>query len=146
MIRFLVMERWLSQSLRIVCLVAMVMADHGVGLAQSGAFAGQGALRSGMGWRMKTGAGLSRRPTVGISVIVTGAARQYSVVLPPADHGRLTTTFDYRVTTRGLMGSIGLQPSLTRPEVDAVYLNPAASMRFEQPEVTVGARLSYRFR
>lgn len=116
-------------------LSVLLIGDPGVGFAQSG-----------VDWTVKTGAAWLRRPITGFSVTIIDAVRVYSVTLPAADHGRLTTTLDYHVMSSGPIGSLGFQPSLANLGVDPIYLNPATTIRPAEPEVTIGARLSYRFR
>ena len=73
------------------------------------------------------------------------AGRSYSVVMSPADHGRLTTTIDYRLVPRGPIGSLGLQTSTDGPMIDPSEVNRAAALGPRGPEAKVGARISYHF-
>jgi|HubBroStandDraft_3_1064219.scaffolds.fasta_scaffold217718_2 hypothetical protein len=96
-------------------------------------------------WTVKPARVWPRRPVVGLSMAVSETSRVYGVTLAPIDKGRVTTALEYRITPRGPVGSIGLQPSLDSRFIDPA--NPYAGLVFgpAQPEVTVGARLRYRF-
>jgi hypothetical protein len=86
-----------------------------------------------------------RLPISAFSAAPDGSARAYSALLAPADHGRLTTTIDYRLAPSGPVGSVGLQSLKDGPVIDPSEMNRAAAAGRGVPEATVGARLSYHF-
>jgi len=85
------------------------------------------------------------RPVLGLSMAASETSRVYGVTLEPTDDGRVTTTLEYRITPRGPVGSIGLQPSLDGRDIDSAYPYSALGFGPAAPEVTVGARLRFRF-
>jgi hypothetical protein len=99
----------------------------------------------GLDWTVKPARAWPRRPVLGLSMAADETSRVYGVTLAPTDDGRLTTTVEYRITPRGPIGSIGLQPSLDGRSADQPYPYSGLGFAPAQPEVTVGARLRYRF-
>jgi hypothetical protein len=72
--------------------------------------------------------------------------RRYLVALKPADHGRLTTTIEYRMSPGGPIGSLGLQTATDGPDLQPYEVNnAAAALGPHGPETKIGARVSYHF-
>jgi hypothetical protein len=87
-----------------------------------------------------------RLPIIGFATSMDSAGRTYSVMMNPADHGRLTTTIEYRLSPRGPIGSLGLQTAGDGPALQPYEVNNAAAgLGPHGPEAKVGARISYRF-
>jgi hypothetical protein len=71
--------------------------------------------------------------------------RDVAFALPEPVGDRAQTAIDYRLASRGPVGSLGLlRPSDTHAAQPA-YAGPAATLRRGYPEVTAGAKLSYPF-
>jgi hypothetical protein len=87
-----------------------------------------------------------RLPISGFATSVDSAGQAYSVVMNPADHGRLTTTLEYRLSPRGPIGSLGLQTATDGPAIQPYEVNnAAAALGPHGPEAKIGARFSYHF-
>jgi hypothetical protein len=71
--------------------------------------------------------------------------RSYSLAMKPADHGRLTTAIEYRMSPRGPIGSFGLQTAKDGPAIQPYEVNSAAALGPRGPEARIGARISYHF-
>jgi hypothetical protein len=87
-----------------------------------------------------------RLPFSGFAASMDSTGRAYSLAMRPADHGRLTTTIEYRMSPRGPIGSLGLQTARDGPDIQPNEVNnAAAALGPHGPEAKIGARISYRF-
>jgi hypothetical protein len=86
-----------------------------------------------------------RLPIIGFAASSGTAGRSYALQMRPADHGRLTTSIEYRLFQRGPTGSLGLQTSRDGPDIRPDEVNNAAALGPRGSEARVGARLSYHF-
>jgi len=87
-----------------------------------------------------------RLPISGFATSMDSTGRSYSVVMNPADHGRLTTTIEYRLAPRGPTGSLGLQTANDGPALQSYEINSAAAgLGPHGPDARIGARFSYHF-
>lgn len=85
-------------------------------------------------------------PISGFATSMDSTGRRYVVALKPADHGRLTTTIEYRMSPGGPIGSLGLQTARDGPELQPYDVNnAAAALGPHGPETKIGARVSYHF-
>jgi hypothetical protein len=71
--------------------------------------------------------------------------RTYSLAMRPADHGRITTTIEYRLAPRGPIGSLGLQTAKDGPDIPPYEVNNAAALGPRGAEAKIGARISFHF-
>ena len=87
-----------------------------------------------------------RLPFSGFGTSMDSTGSRYSLALKPADHGRLSTAIEYRLSPRGPIGSLGLQTARDGPNIPSEEFNNAtAALGVRGPEAKIGARLSYRF-